>query len=260
MENLIKGGRLFFAIMLVGLAGQQFYDGEFRPVLIPSYATRFPGETVLVYLLSTILIVAAAGIVLNKQGRTLALGVAGLFMALTLFCHIPYELWVDPNGSSLGAWNQALKESAMAGGALIVAGSYRGGFGYGRIFFAVTMIVFGTEHYIWAEGVKTLVPSWIPGALFWTYFAGTALIAAGVGFILCIQLRLAGLLLGGAIFIWFLVLHIPRAVVAPVTDKGNELSSVFESLGFSGIAFLIAYSYAPRPVSSQLEAHPGLAR
>jgi len=43
------------------------------------------------------------------------------------------------------------------------------------------------------------------------------------------------------VFIWFLILHIPRAVVAPVTDNGNELSSVFESLGVSGIAFVIAY-------------------
>jgi hypothetical protein len=35
-------------------------------------------------------------------------------------------------------------------------------------------------------------------------------------------------------------------VVAPATDKGNELTSVFEALGFSGIAVLIALSYLPR--------------
>jgi uncharacterized membrane protein len=255
MEYLIKAGRSFFALMLVGLAGQQFYYGDFRPVLIPTYATRFPGETWLVYLLSVLLLLAAAGILLNKEGRTLALGLAGLFLTLFLFCHVPYELWVDPGGRSIGAWNNALKESALVGGALIVAGSYFGGFGYGRIFFAVTMIVFGIEHYIWAQGVATLIPSWIPGPLFWTYVAGTGLIAAGIGFILRVQLRLAGLLLGGAIFIWFLVLHIPRAVVAPASDNGNEVTSVFEALGFSGICFLIAYSYAPRPASPRLKAH-----
>jgi hypothetical protein len=260
MENfLIKAGRLFFAVMLVGLAGQQLYDGYFRPVLIPPFATHFPGEIVLVYLLSAVLILAAAGIVLNIRGRMLALGLAGLFGALFLFCHLPYEFWVDPAGRSMGAWGNALKESAMAGGALLVAGSYRGGLGYGRIFFAVTMILFGIEHFLYAQFVQNLVPGWIPWHMFWTYFAGIALIAAGAGFILCIQLRLAGLLLGGAIFIWFLVLHIPRAAVAPVTDNGNELASVFESLGFSGIAFLIAYSYGPRLVSARLPAHPELA-
>lgn len=243
MENLIRVGRLFFALMLIGLAGQQLVDGYFRPVLVPTFATTFPGEIVLVYLLSAILIVVAAGILLNRQARKLSLLLAGLFGALFLFCHVPYELGVDPAGRSIGAWGNALKTSAMAGGALMVAGSYRGEFGYGRIFFAATMIVFGLEHFLYAEFVQYLVPAWIPGHLFWTYLAGAALIAAGLGFILRVQLRLAGLLLGGSIFIWFLVLHIPRAVAAPVTDKGNELASVFESLGFSGIAFLIAYSY-----------------
>lgn len=256
MGNSIKAGRWFFALMVVGLAGQQLHDGYFRPVLIPTYAAHFPGEIVLVYLLSVLLIVAAAGIVFDKHARMLALGLAGLFFALLLFCHIPYEAFVDPAGKGIGGWNNALKESAMAGGALIVAGSYRGGFGYGRIFFAVTMIVFGTEHFLYAPFVQYLVPDWIPWHLFWTYFAGLALIAAGVGFILRVQLRLAGLLLGGAIFIWFLVLHIPRAAVAPATDNGNELASVFESLGFSGIALLIAYSRAPRMVVSRLPAHP----
>lgn len=242
MENLIKAGRLFFAICVAGLAGQQIYYGEFRPVLIPGYATHFPGEVVLVYLLSAILLVAAGSIVLDKQARAMSLLLAGIFAVLFLFCHLPYEVWVDPGGRSVGAWGNALKESAFCGGALIVAGSYRGDLGFGRIFFAVTMIVFGIEHFLYAQFVQTLVPAWIPGSLFWTYFAGVALIAAGVSFILRVQLRLAGLLLGGAIFIWFLVLHIPRAVVAPVTDNGNELTSVFEALGFSGIAFLIAYS------------------
>lgn len=260
MDNWIKAGRLFFALMIVGLAGQQLHDGYFRPVLVPSYATHFPGEIVLVYLQSALLIVAAVGIVLNKQGRTLALGLAGLFFVLLLFCHIPYEAFTDPAGKSIGGWNNALKESAMAGGALIVAGSYRGGFGYGRIFFALTMIVFGAEHFMYAQFVQYLVPHWIPWHLFWTYFAGLALIAAGIGYILRIQLRLAGLLLGGAIFIWFLVLHIPRAVVAPATDNGNELASVFESLGFSGICLLIAYSYAPRLVVARLSAHPELVQ
>src|ERR1700759_1698421 len=119
MENLIKAGRWFFAMMLVGLAGQQFYDGEFRPVLIPPFVARFPGEAVLVYLLSVLLIVAAAGIVWNIKSRPLALGLAGLFFAFFLFCYVPYELWIDPRGGSLGAWGNPLKESAMAGGALM---------------------------------------------------------------------------------------------------------------------------------------------
>lgn len=271
MGNLIKAGRIFFAICLAGLAGQQLYDGDFRPVLVPAFA-HFPGEIIFVYLLSAALLAAAVAIVLDKKARTMSLLLGFVFLILFVFCHMPYELWVDPAAKSLGVWSNALKESALAGSAFIVAGSYGADplawkkslliatlealIPVGPIFFSVTMIVFGIDHFVYAEFVRSLVPGWIPGALFWTYFAGAALIAAGIGIITGIQLRPAALLLGIAIFTWFIVLHIPRAVVAPVTDKGNELSSVFESLGFSGIAFLIAYSYSPRTAATNSRPLP----
>src|ERR1700744_476373 len=97
MENLIGAGRLFFAVMLVGLAGQQFYYGNFMPVVVPPFATHFTGELILVYVLNVILIGAAVGIVMNRQPQTLALGLAAIFLFLLLFCHIPYELWANPN-------------------------------------------------------------------------------------------------------------------------------------------------------------------
>jgi uncharacterized membrane protein YphA (DoxX/SURF4 family) len=248
---------LFFAIMLVGLAGQQYYDGEFRPVLVPSWPSPIPGQIVLVYLLSAVLIVAAVLLVTGKMARTAMVLLGWLFLLLVLFCHIPYHLLHDPNATTIGVWNNALKELSFSGGALVMAASFppeldwtpkTSGIGkiledlipMGTLFFSIMLIVFGTEHFLFAEYVKMLVPDWIPGHLFWTYFAAVILIGAGVGIIFGVRLKWIGTLLGIAIFIWFLILHIPRAAVAPVTDKGNELSSVFESLGDSGVAFVMA--------------------
>ncbi|MDQ6903058.1 MAG: hypothetical protein M3139_08615, partial [Bacteroidota bacterium] len=81
---------------------------------------------------------------------------------------------------------------------------------------------------------------WIPGHVFWTYFAGVALAGAGVCIALKFKLKLIGLLLGIMLFIWFVILHIPRAIADPYVDKGNEVTSVFEAFAFSGIAFVIA--------------------
>ncbi len=55
---------------------------------------------------------------------------------------------------------------------------------FGRLFFAMPMGVFGTDHLVDAADIAPLVPSWIPAHLFWTYLVGVALIAAALSIIL----------------------------------------------------------------------------
>ena len=112
---------------------------------------------------------------------------------------------------------------------------------FGSVLTCVTMVSFGLDHFFYTEGVSTLVPTWIPGAMFWTYFAGAALVCSGVAILLRIKLKLSALLLSSMIFIWVFVLHIPRAIADPYGLQGNEVSSVFEAFGFSGVAYLIGY-------------------
>jgi hypothetical protein len=52
--------------------------------------------------------------------------------------------------------------------------------------------------------------------------------------------RLASLLVGVMIFLWVVMLHIPRAIADPYTNVGNEWASVFEALAFSGMALMLA--------------------
>jgi uncharacterized membrane protein len=51
---------------------------------------------------------------------------------------------------------------------------------FGRLFLAVPMAVFGAQHFTAAIYVARLLPSWIPGHLFWTYFVGIALLSAAL--------------------------------------------------------------------------------
>jgi uncharacterized membrane protein YphA (DoxX/SURF4 family) len=98
------------------------------------------------------------------------------------------------------------------------------------------------QHFIYADFVATLVPAWIPGHYFWTYFAGIALIAGGAGLIIPQTARLAATLTGLMIFLWVVLLHIPRALAAVGPQIRNEWTAVFEALFFSGIAFVLAAS------------------
>src|SRR6185295_4969355 len=109
---------------------------------------------------------------------------------------------------------------------------------FASIVFALPLISFGIVHFLQAEGVSTMVPSWIPNPIFWTYFAGVALIGSGIAIILKIKLRLVATLLGAMIFSWFVILHIPRVFNSPPAYLGSEITSAFLALAYSGIAFV----------------------
>jgi predicted oxidoreductase len=47
------------------------------------------------------------------------------------------------------------------------------------------------------------------------------------------------------IFLWVLLLHIPRALME--ANHANETAGVFEALALSGVALLVASAQASRP-------------
>src|ERR1700733_4103461 len=53
----------------------------------------------------------------------------------------------------------------------------------GPVFEAVALAIFATEHFLLARALSGIVPRWLPGPLFWTYFVGVALLAAAVSLI-----------------------------------------------------------------------------
>lgn len=251
MESLIKAGRLVFAVGLTGLALQQFYFPGFRPVFIPAWPAWLPYPQLFIYLSSFGLIICAASIVFSFKASKAQVILGLVFLLMLLVFHIPFH--ITQHTTSLGGWTNAFKLLAFSGSAFVIGGSYARdgeniGLGpleklipLGRIFFGIMMFVFGLDHFLYYQFVQTLVPLWIPYPLFWTYFAGIALLGAGVSFIFQIKVKPIGILTSIMLFVWFLVLHIPRAVTMPAeADNGNEITSVFQALAFSGIALVIA--------------------
>ena len=90
--------------------------------------------------------------------------------------------------------------------------------------------------------------------MFWSYFAGVALIAAGLGLLIRHTARLAALLSGVMVFSWFWVIHVPRAFVG-ISDS----IAVFEALAVSGIAFVLAGAENPATLAFARTA-PSLVR
>lgn len=275
MEKLIKVGRIFYGIAIAGIGFQQIFYADFHPMTFPPQHAWLPGPAIWAYVTGAALIIVGAAIVFEKYARTVSLILGGVFFAIFCFYYIPYEVIVDPYYKHLGVWANAEKELALAGGAFVVAGSFPKHhtnarksslfikaleklIPFGGIFFSVTMISFGIDHFLYTAGIATMVPSWIPSHVFWTYFAAVALIGAGIEIIFKVKLDVIATLLGTMIFIWFIILHIPGAIAHPFTDKGNEVTSAFSALAFSGTAFVIAgIAYAEKGVIKRSYADDG---
>ncbi|MGA7255251.1 MAG: hypothetical protein WBX09_01295 [Terracidiphilus sp.] len=73
----------------------------------------------------------------------------------------------------------------------------------GPVFEAVALAVFAAEHFTAARDLMGIVPKWLPGPLFWTYFVGAAWLAAAISFIVWRQVRWSAA--GVALLMWTIV-------------------------------------------------------
>jgi len=221
--------------------------------LAPAWPPWIPGQP-WAYVAGAVLAAGGLAILLGIRARTAAILLGSIILLWDLFRDVD---WIRFLSTTL----DIAKALALGGGAFVVAGTFpreersAGGVSpalrpldrlipLGRFFLAPQMIIAGSEHFIYAKFVFDLVPSWIPWHPFWTYFTGAALVAGGVGLLLRKTARLAAALLGAAIFIWVLVLHLPRAFAYA---NANEWTSVFQALAMSGTAFILAATPLRKP-------------
>jgi uncharacterized membrane protein len=252
MSNLSAVGRIFYGIGIAGMGFLTICYSDFPYMLLPSKHSWIPGLAMVSYIFGAMLILTGACIVFEKKIRTISLLLAGSLLLLFCFYFIPYQLIVSSKFNQFGDWENAEKELALSAGAFVIAGCFPGKdentpirflsklIPLGTIFFALTMISFGIDHFLYAKKAADYIPSWIPNHMFCIYFAGIPLIGSGIGIILKIRVRLITALLGIMIFIWFIILHIPYVIASHFSDTGGEVTSAFLALAYSGIAFVIA--------------------
>mgnify|MGYP006883065791 FL=1 len=109
----------------------------------------------------------------------------------------------------------------------------------GRYLFTVPFALFGLMHLMMANDMAGMVPTWLPGGVFWVYLTGLALIAAGVSFVIQKHTYLAGLLTAALMLVFVLTIHLPGVI------GGNmmAMSGLLKDLGLAGGALMLASNY-----------------
>ena len=247
MHTLLKVGRFCFAISIAFFGLQYLLYGRLVGGL-PPVPPWTPGGRGLAYLIGVALIATGLSIATLWHARLSATSLGVLFLLCVVFLHALRAAEVLHDGI---ARTRAFEPLALSGVAFALAAILPLQRGYlgspigvnrlitlARILFALCIVIFGVQHFMYAPFIAFLVPSWIPGHLFWAYFTGGAFIAAGLSIATKIFAALAATLLGIMFLLWAAVLHAPRVVAQP--RNGDEWTSAFVALAFAGGSFILA--------------------
>jgi uncharacterized membrane protein len=230
MTELSRLGRFLYASALAGF-GTQYLVHTFMagPVPGPPWS---PGRSLWAYATAAFLIATAACIASGRRIRPAAVILAILLMLHAILAFAPRLI---ANIHDPGPWTSGFEILAMCGAALVLSGSLGE---LGRILFAISLVVFGTQHFLYARFVATLVPAWIPGRFFWSVFVGVAFFAAALSIATKKSSGWATTLLGLMFFLWVFVVHLPRVAASP--HDGKEWTSALVALAMCGGAWLMS--------------------
>jgi uncharacterized membrane protein len=259
-HSLLRMAHSFVGVSLIAFGIQQFITGHIIVGRPPAWPSFIPGELIVAYVVGAWLIFNGIAILINKKIQSLI--PTALFILIYCASRNLYNVLSETDiGISLTSFGKGI---AIASGLFLITTTSRHEFGSQQLYkpmdnFCVLislycleffLVVSGIQHFLFADFVTFLVPSWIPFPLFWTYAAGIALALTGLSLITGIKRQPVAQLGAIMIFTWVIVLHIPR--VMQDVNNMNEWTAVFEALTFSSILFIIANASS---VASVLNVH-----
>lgn len=232
--TLHTAGRVGLGVGVVGLGLMQVINAGFvRLVAVPAAWVQW--QPVPAIAAGVVMILLGGALVADRRTREASWGV-GALLTMALLLLVP-AIVANPGAGFV--WTNPFKILALLGGVAVLAGRESGrtcAIAAGLL--AAFLLLAGGQHFAYAAFVDTMVPAWIPpGQRFWTIFTAVALLAGGAGLLLPATRRMAGLLSGVMIFLWVVLLHLPRSVES---QSAFELAGVFEALAVGGVAWLVA--------------------
>jgi len=255
---------LFFALTIaatgiIGLAG-----GAFAPIL-SGVPKSLPGRELLAYVCDTLLLACGAGLLVRRTGAPAALVLLIFLILWTLLFKVPFiirhplvEGSYQTNGENAvliaGAWvlYVAFAEETKRWRFGFVAGDP--GLRIAHVLYGLALIAFGFSHFAYLNLTAPIIPSWLPGHVFWAYFTGAAYVAAGVAIVSGILARLAALLVALQIALMTILVWGPIVTAGKVSAMNWQETIV--SWALTAAAFVIASSYEGEPWAMRRDSGP----
>ncbi|HSS99687.1 MAG TPA: hypothetical protein VLK33_21785 [Terriglobales bacterium] len=239
-----------FAATMTGLGAIGLFRPDFAPVWNPVPVT-VPAREQLLYLGALISLTCGIGLLVQR----VAIIAARLLLATILLWLLLFRLPNFLHASAFEACWTVFPLAVMLAAAWVLYVwlaadwdrmrlsliSGNNGLRVARVLYGLSLIFFGTAHFIDVKDTVSLIPNWLPAHLFWAYFTGGTFIAAGIAVLSGFCARLATALSAMQIGLFLLLVWIP-IVAAGSKDSFQWNETILNAALFAG-AWVVADSY-----------------
>src|SRR5579859_2104300 len=221
-RRMVRSGRLLLAIGIIGLAVLGLTHADFVPKWQPVPA-GLPFRKFFAYTSNLLILACGAGLLLPRVEEVSALALGLFLMSWTFILHGPLVL---AHPTSMGLWGYACGTVAVGTGTLtlwtIVSERHRAASERAlpsririilRALLALSLVEYGVGHLLYARGLSSLVPTWLPWRTAIVYFTGCCHIAAGLALLFNVLSGMAASLEAAMMSSFVLLVDIPHSVL-----------------------------------------------
>lgn len=237
-------GRYLFSLATVAIGIQTWVCAHVvSHSLVPQYNVLpvlpwLPAAPWIAYFFGSVWIACGLGLVFPPTLQMAARILSALLFASTVILELPKYI---PQIANISLRTIVLETLSLATFAWLVQGPRAMPEFITRLcryLLAMSLVVFGVDHFLSLGFIAALLPAWIPWHVFWVAFFGVALISAGLSIGIGLLTRWSAASLGLMFAIWVVTLHLPRVfglyAVPGATRNPAEWSSLFIAIAMCG--------------------------
>lgn len=247
--RVLAFGPVFEAVALAIFAAEHFFAARDLTPIVPRW---MPEPVFWTYFVGAALLAAATSFIAWRHVRWSGALLALLFLIIVATIDLPN---LPKHVHERLFWTLTVRETAFAGGAMVLAGSVwpRGRSAgtalivLGRIFVAATFVFYAIEHFLFPRFVpgvplEKMTPPWVPAPTLLAYVVGITLLAAGVGLLIRRTIRIAAATAGTVLLLLTVFFYVPIFVMEMHSSLAMEgINYVGDTLLFAATALLAGF-------------------
>ncbi len=244
VSTLLNSGKLIFSFAIISLGIETILCGILPGTLLTASNKEIPvipwlpAVPLIAVLSGALLVLCGAGLISKKREFILAIILGGFFLLFTILINVPNNI---ANIMSISLRTRLFEPLTIACLVFLLPGLSSMPkliVKISRHLLALSLIIFGIDHFLALKPIATLIPNWIPFHVFWVAFFGIGFIVSGLSIALKLFDRWGAACIGAMFAIWVITLHLPRVLglypIPGASGDPNEWSSLFIAIAMWG--------------------------